>query len=118
EECRRDRDGLVRYEREVQREMVTLQPPAPRRARTRGPEHRDRVVLGIAEQPPEGLELAQHRFQANHVDRLAVAHAAEARLHQRVRGGAGRRGHRLEGQALTAAWYVVPVEAFLVFERE
>ena len=119
EERRRDRDRLAGHEREVEREMMALEAPAPgRRGRIRRAEHRDRVVLGIAQEPAERLELAQHALEADHVDGLGVADRREARLHQLVGRGPRGRGHRLEGQALAAARDVVPVEALLVGEGE
>src|SRR5262245_54141798 len=97
---------------------MALQPPAPRCAGPRRAEHGDRVVVGIAQQTPECLELTEYALQPEDVEGLAVADAAEAGLHQLVPGGACRRWHRLEGHALAAARDVVPVEALLVLERE
>src|SRR5207245_8223458 len=77
-------ERLARYQREVERQVMALEPPAPARIRPRSAEHADRVVVGIAHQATEGLHLAQHTFQADHVRRLGVARSAQARLHQLV----------------------------------
>src|SRR5215471_18925538 len=88
EEGWRHGHGLPGHQGEVEREVMALEPPAPWRARAGRAEHGEGVVVGIAHQA-EGLEAAQHLLEAEYVHGLAVAHAAQARLHELVGRGAG-----------------------------
>jgi hypothetical protein len=55
--------GLPGDEGEVEGEVMALEAPAPGRGGARRAEHRDGIVLGIAEQGSEGLEAAQHLLE-------------------------------------------------------
>src|SRR5882724_5808479 len=119
EERGRDGDGAAGNQREVEREeMMPLETPAPRGGRLRDAEDADVILLGIAQEAAEGLQLAQDLLELHHVDGLRVAHARERGLHQLVGGRAGGGGHLLERDTGAAARYVVPVPALVVAERE
>src|SRR5437867_3201573 len=98
--------------------MMPLEAPAPRGRRPGRAEDADVVLLGIAQETAEGLQLAQDLLELHHVVGLRVAHARERRLYQLVSGRAGGGGHVLERDAGAAARYVVPVPALVVAERE
>src|SRR5262245_61007970 len=97
---------------------MTLEPPAPGRRRVRGSEHRHVVFLGITQQAPERLRLAQHVLELDHAHGLRIAHGRQRGLHQLVRRRPRGRRHVLEGEPLAAAGNVVPVATLVVVERE
>src|SRR5262245_39588115 len=114
EERGRDRDGAARDQREVEREMMTLEAPAPRGGRFGRAEDAHVVFLGVAQEAAEGLDLAQDLLQLHHVDRLRVAHARERCLHELVGGDTGGGRHILERDSGAALRYVVPVPPLLM----
>ncbi|MCC2662742.1 MAG: hypothetical protein K0S35_664 [Geminicoccaceae bacterium] len=99
-----------------ERQMVALDPPAPRRA-TGLAEDRHAVVLGMAVVAPVVLDQAERLLERHDVGRLAVARLAQRVAQEVVDRGLGRGAHRLDRHARPRPRHVVPVAALGIRER-
>jgi len=72
EETRRVDRHLFAGEREVERQVMPLEAPAPLLGAVRRAVDRDVIALGIARKA-EGLDLAQHQLELDDIHDLAVA---------------------------------------------
>ena len=77
EESRRGRDDLAVLEREVEREVMPLDPPAPLAAVQRLAEDREVIQLGVAHRAAPFLELPEDLLQAH--DRRGLQETRPAR---------------------------------------
>ena len=118
EERGRDRHGTARNEGEVERQVMPFDAPGPGRRGLRRAKNGHVVLVGIAEEPAEGLQLAQDFLQLHHVGGFRVTDARERGFHELVPGCSCRRRHVLERQAGASARHVVPVHPLVLAERE
>ena len=120
-ECRSADRSLVADDREIQREVVALDAPAPWLLGTecfRVAEDVEEVKLRVADGASSFLDRRQDLLQADDRFRLHEAALAQAAGEQGVRQGFLFTRHFLQGQALSRPGYEVPVEAERVLEIE
>src|SRR5690606_35490928 len=98
---------------EVQRDVMTLEPPAPGRVRRRCAEHPEVIVLGIATIGPV-LEPAEYLLQMHDPGGLQVALRAGGTLQQRQGGGALLQRHLAKWQPRLLHRRKEPLESGLV----
>ena len=85
-------------DREVQRQVMALDPPAPGGVGPGCAEEREEVELRIAVEPPAVFELPQHALELHHRRGRQVAALTEAGAEQVVRPHALLFGHVADGQ--------------------
>ena len=103
EESRRGRDDLAVFQREIERQMMPLDPPAPFPTVLGLAENRQEIQLGIAHRARPFLELAENLLEAHDRRGLQEARPAQARLDQGKRQRPLFRAQLLDRQPFAAA---------------
>ena len=115
-ECGRGRHDLAAVQRDVERQMVSLDAPTPR-LRGRGRvEHREVVAVGVPNVAP--FALVEDLLQVHDAERLGDPLMAEHGPEQAIRKPALGRGELPVGQSLPIPRDEVPVEPLFILERE
>ena len=110
---RRARDCRAVDDREVQRDVMELDAPAPCALGGRGSEHREAIAFGITHRTATLLDIAKDVLQLHDLRVSVVPTRAQRSLEEFVRELALRLGHRLDLQTVALELrHEVPAQTF------
>ena len=108
----RRRDDLAAVDGEVERQVMSFDPPSPAAVVGRRAEDRQEIAFRIAERPAPLFHLFEDLLEAHDRCRLEEAVGADAGAEQAEGQGALRRLHIFDGKPLALARDKVPIDPF------